>query len=330
MLARILRVLSILLVLAALVIAWGLAQLGAPLWLAVLVGLLLPLTIHGIPLAIEFITGAIIDRRPVARLSPAAFVRAWWGETWRSFIVFSVDQPWRAGFDQPALVRDPQRPAVLLVHGYMCNRGVWRSWFVGNKLPRDWNVATLDLEPVFGPVEHYAAVIDKAVRELRAATGATQVTLVCHSMGGLAARAYLREHGHAAVGRVITIDTPHHGTVFARFGHGANTRQMRTACDYVRKLAERDEDVEFICFASQHDNLIVPRDSQSLDCAETIWFEGVGHLAMTTDDAVLEKLIEVVKRPLPDHPVRPLRSESPASDSPSQSGQPTLLSSPLP
>ena len=101
-------------------------------------------------------------------------------------------------------------------------------------------------------------------------------------------------HGHHAVARVVTIDTPHHGTLFAALGHGDNTRQMRLACDFVRKLAASDEPVEFVCFASQHDNLIVPRDGQILACAEAVWFERIGHLAMTDNDQVLRKLIEVV------------------------------------
>ena len=117
-------------------------------------------------------------------------------------------------------------------------------------------------------------------------------------MGGLVARAYLRAKGHDAVARVITIDTPHHGTVFAHYAHGANSRQMRRACDYVRSLAQNEEPVEFICFASQHDNLVVPRDSQVLACAEAIWFEKIGHLAMMASDEVLAKLIDVVERPL--------------------------------
>jgi hypothetical protein len=60
------------------------------------------------------------------------------------------------------------------------------------------------------------------------------------------------------------------------------------------------EPVEFICFASQHDNMIVPRDGQVLDCAEAVWFERIGHLAMTDNDQVLAKLMEVVERPLPE------------------------------
>jgi len=64
-------------------------------------------------------------------------------------------------------------------------------------------------------------------------------------------------------------------------------------------LAASDEPVEFICFASHHDNMIVPRDGQVLDSAEAVWFERIGHLAMTDNDEVRAKLIEVVERPLP-------------------------------
>jgi triacylglycerol esterase/lipase EstA (alpha/beta hydrolase family) len=135
---------------------------------------------------------------------------------------------------------------------------------------------------------------------LRAGAGVERITLVCHSMGGLAARAYLREHGHHAVARVVTIDSPHHGTLFARLGRGENTRQMELACDYLRKLAASDEPVEFICFASQHDNMIVPRDNQILACAEAVWFERIGHLSMTVKRQVVTKLIEVAERPLPE------------------------------
>ena len=241
--------------------------------------------------------GALVDRRPIERIGLLDLVRVWWGETWRSFVVFNVDQPWRASFPERAIVHDSARPAVLLVHGYMCNRGTWRQWLQHGAVPAHWNVATVNLEPVFGPVERYAEGIHAAVEALRRASGAERVTLVCHSMGGLAARSYLRSHGHHAVQRVVTIDTPHNGTVFARFGQGHNARQMRNACDFVRGLAADNEPVEFICFASHHDNLIVPRDNQVLVCAEAVWFEQIGHLAMTGNDDVLKKLIEVVERP---------------------------------
>jgi predicted alpha/beta hydrolase family esterase len=299
MLARILRIGVGLEVIAALMLVTVLGAWVVP-PLAVAIIVLLPLAVHGIPLAIEFITGAIVDRRPLARLGPFALTKVWFGETWRSFKVFNLDQPWRADYPEPNIVRQPDRPAVLFIHGYMCNRGTWRPWLTAGELTRRWNCATVNLEPVFGAVDRYPDLIHAAVERLRAASGAERVTLVCHSMGGLAARAYLRSHGHHAVARVVTIDTPHHGTLFARLGHGDNTRQMRRACEFVRKLAASDEPVEFVCFASQHDNMIVPRDGQVLECAEAVWFERIGHLAMTDNDLVLRKLIEVVERPLPE------------------------------
>ena len=91
-------------------------------------GRLLPLAVQGVPLAIEFVTGALIDRRPVARIGFLELVAVWWGETWRSFKVFNIDQAWRADFPERPLVRDPSRPTVLLIHGYMCNRATWRHW----------------------------------------------------------------------------------------------------------------------------------------------------------------------------------------------------------
>jgi triacylglycerol esterase/lipase EstA (alpha/beta hydrolase family) len=305
-LARYLKIGLMIELLAAVVLWRALILAGLPQWLAIALAALLPLAVHAVPLAIEFITGALIDRRPVARLGVFELIGVWWQETWRSFKAFNVDQAWRADYPERPLSRDdPARPAVLLVHGYMCNRGVWRDWLLDG-LPVHWNVATLNLEPVFGPVERYAELVHEAVERLRAATGTDRVTLVCHSMGGLAARSYLRRYGHHAVQRVVTIGTPHHGTVFARFGHGGNARQMRNACDFVQQLAQADELVEFICFASQHDNLIVPRDSQVLECAEAVWFERMGHLAMTTDRNVLGKLVEVVQRP----PVSPRAEQS--------------------
>jgi len=295
MLARMLRIGSTLEYVAAILLAVVLVLVGLPPWLALPLAALLPLAVHGVPLAIEFVVGALMDRRPVARLGPLALAAVWWRETWRSLVVFNIDQPWRARFPERPLQHDPGRPAVLLVHGYMCNRATWRPWVLGG-LPARWNVATVNLEPVFAPIARYAEVIHAAVERLRAASGADRITIVCHSMGGLAVRAYLRAHGHHAARLIVTIDTPHRGTLFAHLGRGHNARQMRRASDFVRELERSPEPLEFVCIASQHDNLIVPRDNQVLPGVEAFWFERIGHLSMTDDPAVLRTVIEIVER----------------------------------
>eukprot|EP01035_Chromulina_nebulosa_P009829 gene9830-13259_t len=52
--------------------------------------------------------------------------------------------------------------------------------------------------------------------------------LLCHSMGGLAVRAWLRAHqADGRVHRVLTLGTPHGGTWLGRFSHAPPWRQMR-------------------------------------------------------------------------------------------------------
>ena len=78
-----------------------------------------------------------------------------------------------------------RRLPLLLVHGYQCNRGVW-LWMRARLEAAGWTVATHNLEPVYGSIDQYADGIARRVDEVLDATGATQLLLVAHSMGGLA------------------------------------------------------------------------------------------------------------------------------------------------
>ncbi len=265
-------------------------------WLALPLGLLLPTVGTLLVLAIELIVGAIVDpRRP--RTSLPHVLRVWLGEAIVSLRAFGWRQPFAAGFAEPPLVRDPQRPAVLLIAGYVCNRAAWTALLRSGELAR-FNVATVNIHPVFGSIDLYAEEIHAAVEKLRAATGAARVVLVGHSMGGLAARAYLRRHGDAAVARVITLATPHHGTIFGALGHGANAREMRKDCKYLTTLAGA-ETVElrrrFVCIATADDNLVVPRSSPLLPDAEHHVIDGVGHLALVEDPRAWRLLAQAIE-----------------------------------
>jgi triacylglycerol lipase len=257
---------------------------GASAWQVVAVAVALPVVGTALVLAIELTVGALVDPRH-PRSSPSRVLRVWLGETWCSLRMFAWRQPFAAGFAEPPLERDPLRPALLLIAGYVCNRAVWKPLLDSARLAQ-CNVATVNIEPVFGSIDRYAAEIDTAIERLRAATGAARVTLVCHSMGGIAARAYLRQHGDGAIDKVITLASPHHGTVFGVLGHGANARQMARGSAYLTTLAGV-ETIElrrrFICIATADDNLVVPRSCPLLPDAEHHVIDGVGHLALLED-----------------------------------------------
>jgi triacylglycerol esterase/lipase EstA (alpha/beta hydrolase family) len=260
------------------------------------VGVLLPFALAAVVLAIEFLLAAALD--PRAPRATAAHVLAVYarevGVSWRMFL---FEQPFRATFPEPPIERDPHRPAVLLVHGYLCNRAVWRPLLASRALAH-CNVATVNLQPVFAPIDAYADAIASAVQRLRAASGAARVVLIGHSMGGIAIRAYLRKHGDEHVARAITIGSPHAGTVLGRLGHGVNARQMARGGAYMAALqaaltaAPR---AKFVCLASRDDNMIIPRASALIPGTRHVVFDRVGHLAMVEDARVWRALAELVE-----------------------------------
>jgi predicted alpha/beta hydrolase family esterase len=281
--------------------AWLLPAPVEP-WQVALAAVLAPLLVVTGLLAVEFTVAAIVDprspRQPARRVL-AIFLR----ETSVSLRLFMWRQPWRSGFAEPALTRDPQRPALLLIAGFMCNRAAWKPLLDSGQL-RQFNVATVNLEPIFGDIDAYAEVVHRAVDSLREASGAARVMLVGHSMGGLASRVYLRRHGDAQVARVVTLASPHHGTVFGRLGHSRNARQMAKGSRFIAQVAADDcgRWTRFTTVATRDDNLVVPRASPLLPGSRQIEIDGVGHLALIEDPRAWQVIVEEARRALPAAP----------------------------
>ena len=183
---------------------------------------------------------------------------------------------------------------VLLVHGYLCNRGIWgpmRRGLEASGVP----AYTHDLEPVYAGIDDYVPALAARIEDVCAQSGATQLALVGHSMGGLVARAYLRAHGPARVARLITLGTPHHGTRSAPFGLGENARQMRVGSDWLQKLA-RDEAgaparIPVTSIYTENDNVVVPAASSVLPDAENVALSGLGHVSLAFDGEVKARVL---------------------------------------
>ena len=293
------RLWSVCVPLAGALIAW--AWLPEPLepWTIVAGAMLAPLVVVGVLLAIEFAVAAAADPRS-PRTPPWRVLRMWLRETSVSLRLFLWRQPWRSGFPELPLTDDPQRPALLLIPGFMCNRAAWRPLLDSGVLS-DFNVATVNLEPIFGDIDHYADVVQRAVERLRAETGAARVVLVGHSMGGLAARVYLRRHGDVHVARIVTLASPHQGTILGRLGYGRNARQMTAGSRFIEKLASGDRGrwVRFTTVVTRDDNLVIPRSSPLLPGAKQIELDGVGHLALIEDPRAWQIIAEEARAAAP-------------------------------
>jgi triacylglycerol lipase len=228
-------------------------------------------------------------------------LRAWrcaLGELLATFAAFAVLQPferWWMG-KEPARAADAERPPVLLVHGYLCNRGVW--WWLRRRLrDRRFAVATINLEPPLASLDTLARQLAARIDALAAGTGTGKVMLVTHSMGGLVARAYLQQHGAVRVAALVTLAAPHHGTVLARLAFGRNARQMRPDSEWLRHLdAQPLPPVPIASLWTRDDEIVAPPDSGRLAGARETVLDGIGHLAMLFSPRVLACVTDELSR----------------------------------
>jgi hypothetical protein len=105
---------------------------------------------------------------------------------------------------------------------------------------------------------------------------------------------YLRKHGDAHVARVVTLASPHHGTIFGRLGHSRNVRQMAKGSRFIEGLSHHDRGRwgRFTTVATRDDNLVLPRTSPLLPGARQIELDRVGHLALIEDPRAWQVIVD--------------------------------------
>jgi triacylglycerol esterase/lipase EstA (alpha/beta hydrolase family) len=218
------------------------------------------------------------------RLGPLAMTGHVLGELAALAAVFTVLQPfdrlWMGARRPP--VGSGARLPVLLVHGYVCNRAVWRP--LAETLRRRGECVTApSFEPVYGSIDLWVPQLAARIDELLAATGREQVVLVAHSLGGLAVRACLRTHGGGKVARVITLGAPHHGSMHAHLGAGQNAREMEPGSAWLAALAAAETGgvaAPLLSIYSHHDDFVTPQSGAAHPHARNVPLAGVGHVAM--------------------------------------------------
>ncbi|MEB0135656.1 alpha/beta fold hydrolase [Actimicrobium sp. CCC2.4] len=300
-------------------VAWALLQLAhlqsPALALALGVGLVvairLSITASGFYLAWRYRSETPapyrINRRMAARLFCTEFSASMISASW-SMPFFRVGK-------RPAA--QPEGLPVLLIHGYGCNSGYWRS------MSRRLSAANIthhgiDLEPPLAGIDSYVPAIARAVDTLARDSHCRQVILVVHSMGGLISRAYLREHGCDRLAAVITLGTPHHGTALARGGIGINSQQMCCSADntpsaWLQQLAGSETTQTrglFTTIYSHHDNIVSPQCSAHLEGATNLAVAGIGHVALGMDSGIQERVIARIRQVVASRPVRQNRSSA--------------------
>lgn len=212
--------------------------------------------------------------------------RALWGEYLASVQVFLLRQPWTSGTpriqDPSPTATTPTRVPVVLVHGYLCNHRTWDTLIPALRA-QGHTVLAVNLEPLFTSIDNFAPCIETAVAKLCRHTGASQVALVGHSMGGVAIRAWMRTNGTAHVARVITLGTPHAGTLGDPLPRSPNSIQMVLHSEWLRTLSSSETDATRALMRiglTPQDNIVYPQRAQVLPGVAATVFEGIGHMQL--------------------------------------------------
>lgn len=182
---------------------------------------------------------------------------------------------------------------ILLVHGFADNRSVFavlrralRKRGFGVVYGLNYSVLTA----LTGDVRSAARELGREVERICEATSAEQVHVVGHSLGGLIARYYVqRLGGDARVHTLVTLGTPHKGTMTAYLLPTPVLRQLRPDSDVVAELAAPSPGcrTRFVAVWSKLDEFVVPQRHARLDHPDLLvthhQLSDVGHLALPVD-----------------------------------------------
>jgi triacylglycerol esterase/lipase EstA (alpha/beta hydrolase family) len=272
---------------------------GAPLWPFVvglpLVYLALPLLFTCVWMLLGWWMRAIAP--PTVRLTFPQRVRLFCNE----FATIALSAPKMVFYR--LLMRDPPpgaaRLPVVLLHGVGCNAGVWDGFRRYLETRGLGPVYALSYGPPLASIEHFADQLAEKIGMIEARTGAGQVLLIGHSMGGLVARAYLRKAGGTRVRKLITIGTPHEGSRHAWLMSGTALAEMRPGSPFLTELngtAAQAAGVPVVSLWSWHDSMVTPQTSSRLAWAENIVIEGVAHNALLGDRDVMARVADEVAK----------------------------------
>jgi hypothetical protein len=193
----------------------------------------------------------------------------------------------------PVSVRKPRGPRpIIVVHGYFMNRASF--------LPLAHRLTCAGLGPItgfeywtLGKTASAARRLGAYVDKVCAATGADEVDLIGHSMGGMVGRYFVSLRGGGEhVRNLITIGSPHGGTDVSGFGFGRPHRELYPGSSLLDRLesAPVPPKTRITSIWSRSDAL-VPAVAADMRGVEQIVFDDLGHLSLLASRRVADEII---------------------------------------
>lgn len=182
---------------------------------------------------------------------------------------------------------------ILLVHGIGDNRSIFT--LLGTTLRRrgfsvvhalNYSVLTA----LTGDIRDAAATLGRQIERVCEATDHDRVHIVGHSLGGMIARYYVqRLGGDNRVDTLVTLGSPHQGTLAAYLLPSPVARQLRPNSELINELDQPAPGcrTKFVAIWSELDEAVIPQANGRLDHpdlqVENHRLRHVGHLSLPVD-----------------------------------------------
>ncbi|RBY91680.1 lipase [Blastococcus sp. TBT05-19] len=223
--------------------------------------------------------------------------------------------PRRRTGEQPPAVRalfceDPlaARVPVLLVHGLVDNRSVFSVMRRSLRRRGFAHVCSWNYSPFLTDIARAATDLGQQIERICEQTGHDRLHIVGHSLGGLIARYHVqRQGGDRHVESLVTLGTPHQGSVLAHVLPTPLVRQLRPGSPVLRELEEPAPGcrTQVTAVYSDLDQMVLPTHSGRCDHpdlgARNLLFRGVGHMSLPIHRGVLDEVAATLAglRPAP-------------------------------
>jgi len=204
----------------------------------------------------------------------------------------------QASFEQ----LDPERPPVLLIHGFLGTRG--SMYMLERRLVEDgfvvvsFNIGTLNVRDI----RRSAFLIHRKIERILAQTPFAKIDIIGHSMGGLIGLYFVKKlGGHARVRRLVMMGTPVRGTWVALAGvatlglWSTSSWQLLPRSRFLDELAQGSlpPEVEIYTLAAARD-WVVPLGTTRLPGATAVTVP-LGHSSLVVSEGVYQRLVHILR-----------------------------------
>ncbi|MEZ5185254.1 MAG: alpha/beta fold hydrolase [Candidatus Nanopelagicales bacterium] len=196
---------------------------------------------------------------------------------------------------------------IILIHGIIDNHTVFT--FLRRSLNKRGfgRVITLNYSPLSDDIPRVARRLKSLVEKVRRETGYERVHVIGHSMGGVVARYYVQcLGGDKRVHTLVTLGSPHAGTLPAYLVPHSVVKQMRPDSPIVRELEAPAPGCKtrMVAIWSDLDQLIIPQRNARIvhpDLnARNVFVKGVGHTSFPVDRRVVHEICTTLAQLDPD------------------------------